>query len=43
MSNYYDILEIPRTASQKEVRQAYRGLARLDSTLPKVMVSTPSS
>ena len=28
MSDYYDILGIPRSANQKEVRQAYRSLAR---------------
>ena len=28
MANYYDILGIPKTASEKEVRQAYRRLAR---------------
>ena len=28
MSDYYDILGIPRTANQKEVRQAFRSLAR---------------
>ena len=28
MSNYYDLLEIPRTASQNDVRKSYRRLAR---------------
>ena len=28
MSDYYQLLGVPRTASQKDIRSAYRGLAR---------------
>ena len=28
MADYYDILDVPRTADEKEIRQAYRRLAR---------------